>query len=95
MPDNWYRHRVVKRRLIKDVRFASDPRVARALTDLRRQAKADIAVYLRSHHPGQQIKTEFVSQRAEGLEVFVAVTLFGPPDMQKEILTELAERGEI
>jgi len=92
---NWYRHRIVKRRLIKDVRFASDPRVSEALVDLRRQAQADVGVYLRTHHPAQQIKTEFVSQRAEGLEVFVAVTLFGPPDLQKEILTELAERGEI
>ena len=95
MPDPWYRHRVVKRRLVKGVRFADDWRVATTLKDLYRQAQADINSYLRSHHPGQQIKTEFVSQRAEGLEVFVALTLFGPPDMQKEILTELAERGEI
>jgi len=92
---NWYRHRIVKHKLIQDVRFADDPRIAKAFEELHELAKAEMSVYTRSHHPGQIVKTEFVSQRVEGLEAFVALTLFGPPDLQKEILTELAERGKV
>lgn len=95
MPDPWYRHRIVKRKLVKGVRFIEDPRVVKAFKELHRLAKGEMSVYTRSHHPGQIIKTEFVSQRTEGLEAFVALTLFGPPEMEKEILTELAERGEV
>jgi len=95
MPDLWYRHRVIKHKLLPGVRFASDPRVADALTTLKRQAEVDMAAYLKSHHPGQKLTTPFVHQEADGLRVFVAVTLFGPPEMEKEILQELAEREEI
>ena len=91
----WYRHRIVKHRLVKDVRFAEDPRITEAFKELHRLAEGEMSIYTRSHYPGQVVKTEFVSQRVEGLEAFVALTLFGPPDMQKEILTELAERGEV
>lgn len=91
----WYRHRIVKHKLVKHIRFADDPRVKEVLKQLRELAKGEMSIYTRSHHPGQLIKTEFVSQRVEGLEAFVALTLFGPPDMQKEILSELAERGEV
>lgn len=94
MPD-WYRHRVIKHKLVQGVRFADDPRVIKAFKQLHRLAKGEMFIYTRSHYPGQIIKTQFVSQRREGLEAFVALTLFGPPDMQKEILTELAERGEV
>jgi hypothetical protein len=93
--DTWYRHRIVKHRSLPGVRFASDPRVADALATLKRQAKADMAAYLRSHKPGQEMVTQFVHQETDGLRVFVAVTLFGPPEMEKEILQELAEKGEI
>ena len=95
MPDKWYRYRITNHRLLPGVRFASDPRVADALTDLKRQAEGDMAVYLRSHKPGQKLVTKFVHQEVDGLRVFVAVTLFGPPEMEKEILQELAEREEI
>jgi len=91
----WYRHRITKHRSLPDVRFASDPRVADALAALKRQAKADMAAYLRSHQPGQEMVTQFIHQEAGGLRAFVAVTLFGPPEMEKEILQELAEREEI
>lgn len=95
MPDKWYRHRVTKHKLLSGVRFANDPLVAVILADLKRQAEGDMAAYLRSHKPGQTLVTEFVHQEAGGLRAFVAVTLFGPPEMEREILKELAEREEI
>ena len=95
MTDTWYRHRVVKHKLVRGVRFAEEPGVAEAMKELHRLAEGEMSIYTRSHYPGQILKTEFVGQRMEGLEVFVALTLFGPPDMKKEILQELAERGEV
>ncbi len=95
MPDKWYRHRIAKHRALPGVRFAEDPRVATAYRELQQQAEVDMAAYLRSHKPGQTLVTKFVHQEAAGLRAFVAVTLFGPPEIEREILQELAEREEI
>jgi len=91
----WYRYRIVKHRILPEVRFADDPRIPGVLAELRLQAEGDMGLYLRSHHPGQTLVTEFVHQRAEGLQVFVAVTLFGPAEMKAEILDELAKAGAV
>jgi hypothetical protein len=93
--DTWYRHRIVKHCPVPGVRFVSNPVVADTLAALKRQAEADMAVYLRNHKPGQKLVTQFVHQEVDGLRVFVAVTLFGPPEMETEILQELVEREEI
>ena len=95
MPDKWYRHRITKHRSLPGVRFAEDPRVTTAYKELRQQAEADMAAHLKSHYPGQMLVTKFVHQEADGLRAFMTVTLFGPPEIEKEILQELAERGEI
>ena len=99
MTDKWYRHRIVKRLLIPDrsssvaaALVALD--VANAQTTLRERVKAEMSIYLRSHHPGQILLTEFVKPRAGGIEVFVARTLYGPLSVEDEIISELAERGE-
>lgn len=90
----WYRHRVVKRLLLPGIRFPDHPDVDIAKGTLRRQAEGEMSLYLRSHFPGKILHTEFVKPRATGIEVFVALTLFGPPSMEDEIISELAQRGE-
>jgi len=70
------------------------PDVEAAKRTLRQQADAEMSVYLRIHFPGQILVTEFVKPRRGGVEVFVALTLYGPPCVEDEIISELAERGE-
>lgn len=97
MTDKWYRHRIVKRLLLPGIWSSNDPQVAIAKGTLLRQAKDEMMRhYLRSHRPGKTLRTEFVKPRpGNSLEVFVALTLYGPPSVEDEIISELAERGEV
>lgn len=90
----WYRHRVVKRLILPGIRQAGHPNVGIAKKTLRHQAEAEMSLYLKSHHPGQMLLTEFVRPHPTGLWVIVGLTLYGPPSIEDEIIAELAKKGE-
>lgn len=93
----WYRHRIVKHLVLPNLPNAPHyhPGKEIAKEKLRQQAEVEMSLYLRSHHPGQVLMTEFVKPRPNGIEVFVALTLYGPPSIEDEIIIELAEKGEV
>ena len=91
----WYRFRTVHHKLVRGVKSRDDPLVQAVWDQLLEQAEADLLVYFLKHDFAQRITTRFVKPRLDGLEVFCAITLFGPPSMEDEITQELALWGEV
>jgi hypothetical protein len=99
MANSWYRHRIIKHELIPGIRFKHDPGAAAKIEQAREQltmrARVEVDAYLRTHHPAQEIVTELYATSPDGLRLIIAITLFGPPDIKREILEELALAGEV
>jgi len=73
----------------------ADHKIEQARERLTERARMEMDAYMHTHHPAQEIITELYATSPDGLRLIVAITLFGPPDVEKEILEELALKGEI
>lgn len=94
----WYRRRIIERETVSGTILANDPEVLVIVKRLRERVEARIATYFRGHEQCQVMRHSFykvVSGPTSGLAVLEGATLFGPPDMEKEILLELIDGGKI
>lgn len=85
----WYKHRIVKRKVVPEVKFVTDPLAIEAERDLTRQAEREKDVWLRSHRPCQWRADSFYTYKRDGLELYVVITLYGPGSIRDEVLASI------
>ena len=91
----WYRHRIVKRKVVPEAQFLWDPLATEAKRELSQEVEKEVAIYFRSHKHCQKHVESFCLYSDRGLTVMVVATLYGPGSIRDESLEELVRKGEM